>query len=101
MVSLPLVQPIANAQGFGDAWRGLLEKRTQAAAASVWAAAEAASKAWPIINPCKLLADLIAADVPLELRVDMHTCPYKVELYDDETLCDCSPEKTRECLYDI
>jgi hypothetical protein len=37
-----------------------------------------------------------------ETKVELHTCPYKVEINDDrETLCDCSPEKTQDCADDI
>ena len=113
-VALPLVQPVADAQGFGAAWNTMLTKKTAAeaeaaseaaseamseaawaeaaaieaawaevaaraeaarATSAAWAAraavraaaaraqAEAARAAevWEILDPCKLLADLIAA----------------------------------------
>jgi hypothetical protein len=79
-VALPLLQPTANARGFGTEWRTMLKEKTgsaaeKAAEAAAWAAealawaAEAAkaaamgaagSAAWAAINPCQLLADLIA-----------------------------------------
>jgi hypothetical protein len=43
-VALPLLQPVADAQGFGDEWRTMTTKKTEAAA---WAAArEAEAAAW-------------------------------------------------------
>ena len=72
-VALPLFQPIADAQGFGDAWRVMLKEKTSdaaKAAAAAWAtrsaawatrsAAEAAEAAWETLNPCALLARMIA-----------------------------------------
>jgi hypothetical protein len=41
-VSLPLIQPVADAQGFGDKWRTMTTEKT---AATAWAAAEAARAA--------------------------------------------------------
>lgn len=32
----------------------------------------------------------------------LHTCPYKVELFDDhQSMCDCDEESTRNCADDI
>ncbi len=34
--------------------------------------------------------------------LDPHTCPYKVELYNDyEALCTCSPKQVQQCMDDI
>jgi hypothetical protein len=116
-VALPLIQPVADAHGFGDEWRAMLAEKSKSAAmaaaaeaaeaaeaeaaeaaaeaavaaeaeaeaaraaaeaaaeaaraavwaAAAWAAAEAAGWAaaeaagWETLNPCQLLADLIAA----------------------------------------
>lgn len=37
--------------------------------------------------------------IPIE--IEPHTCPYKTELYGDETLCTCSPEQEHECAMDV
>jgi hypothetical protein len=98
-VALPLLQPVADARGFGDEWRTMTTEKTawaartatraasaasaewaaRAAAAATraaewaewaaeWAAAAARAAAaaaearatWETLNPCQLLADLIA-----------------------------------------
>jgi hypothetical protein len=107
-VALPLLQPTADARGFGTEWRTMLKEKTgsaaKAAEAAAWvaeaawaaetaawaaetaawaaeaareaaalaakaaakaapakaAAAGSAAAAWATINPCQLLADLIA-----------------------------------------
>jgi hypothetical protein len=34
--------------------------------------------------------------------IEPHTCPYNEEIHgDSETLCTCTPEQERECLWDI
>ena len=43
---LPAVQPVADANGFGNEWRVMLRDRTAAAAAAARAAADAAAAAW-------------------------------------------------------
>lgn len=33
---------------------------------------------------------------------ELHTCPYREEINGDyDTLCDCSPEETQQCAWDI
>jgi hypothetical protein len=43
---LPLLQPQADAGGYGPQWRAMCEQRTPEAAKASWAAAEAARAAW-------------------------------------------------------
>lgn len=30
-----------------------------------------------------------------------HTCPFKTEIYNDNSLCDCCDECEKECCWDI
>ena len=61
--ALSLVQPVADAKGFGAEWAAMLREKTRAAAAAATAAAYAATAAtaasWQAINPCGLLQELI------------------------------------------
>lgn len=38
---------------------------------------------------------------PDELRYESHTCPFAVEINDNFDECNCGPEKTQECRWDI
>ena len=67
---LPTLQPLADRQGFGEAWRQMTKERTAAAAeAAAWAAAKAKAKeaawaaawaeAWESFDPCGVLQKLV------------------------------------------
>jgi len=71
-VALPLIQPMADEQGFGAQWRTMLRERTPsatdaaastayayAAAAAAANAARAADEVWRQLDPCGLLQRLI------------------------------------------
>lgn len=65
---LPTLQPLADRQGFGDAWQRMTEERSVKAAEAMAEAAEAAKAAWAAaaseaawgaFDPCGLLQKLI------------------------------------------
>ena len=74
--ALALVQPRAEARGYGEAWARMCRERTRksakaaAADAAAYAAAAAAADAWRTLNPCALLQRLIAVTDERALLVD-------------------------------
>jgi hypothetical protein len=68
---LPMLQPQADAGGYGPEWRTMCEQRTEGAAEAAQAAARAAwaaeaawvadAAAWQQMDPCGLLARLVEA----------------------------------------
>ncbi len=84
---LAYLQPLADAKGFGDAWRTMCIVKTASAATAVaeecvatakWAAdiAEVAGrgskKAWTAFDPCALLARLIQVDAGNRVHTLLH-----------------------------